>query len=82
MTAIIEQHSPEKIHFAIEKKLSKGSTYIDALIDYAKENDIEIETVAEIVKKSSIIKEKVRMEAKSKRLLKNNASRPSEKFFE
>jgi hypothetical protein len=82
MAAIIEQQSPERIHFAIEKKLSQGSSYIDSLVDYARENNIEIETVAEIVKKSAIIKEKVRSEAKDKRLLKNNDTNPSAQFFE
>ena len=43
--------------------LSKGVTYIDALVEYAKKNDLEIEAVADIVKKSSILKEKVRGEA-------------------
>jgi hypothetical protein len=71
---IIETQTPERIHFAIEKKLAVGSSYIDSLIEYAKENDLEIETVAEIVKKSTIIKEKVRTEAKDRRLLKNNDS--------
>jgi hypothetical protein len=82
MAAIIEQQSPERIHFAIEKKLSRGSSYIDSLLEYAKENDIEIETVAEIVKKSPIIKEKIRSEAKDKRLLKNNGASSSAQFFE
>lgn len=78
---MVDVETAEKIHFAIEKKLSLGSSYIDALVEYAKERDLEIETVAEIVKKSSIIKEKVRMEARTKRLLKEtNDSRP--KFFE
>lgn len=78
---MVELETPEKIHFAIEKKLSLGSSYIDALVEYAKEKDIEIETVAEIVKKSSIIKEKIRTEARSKRLLKEkNDSRPN--FFD
>jgi hypothetical protein len=78
---MVELETPEKIHFAIEKKLSLGSSYIDALVEYAKEKDIEIETVAEIVKKSSIIKEKIRTEARSKRLLKEkNDNRTS--FFE
>lgn len=82
MIAIIEQQTPERIHFAIEKKLSSGVSYIDALVEYAAENNIEIETVAEIVKKSAIIKEKIRSEAKKKRLLKNNGSTSSAKFFE
>ena len=43
--------------------LSRGVNYIDALIEYARQNDLEIEAVADIVKKSSILKEKVRTEA-------------------
>lgn len=67
---MVEVETPEKIHFAIERKLSLGATYIDALVEYATERDIEIETVAEIVKKSVVIKEKIRSEANAKRLLK------------
>lgn len=81
MTAIIEQQTAEKIHFAIEKKLTKGSSYIDALVEYASENNIEIETVAAIVKKSSLIKEKIREEASKKRLLKEDDNHPSARFF-
>lgn len=54
----------------IASKLSNGATYIDALVEYAKENDLEIETVAEIVKKSSILKEKIREEAVAVRMVK------------
>jgi hypothetical protein len=79
---MVELETPEKIHFAIEKKLSLGSTYIDALIEYAKERDLEIETVAEIVKKSAIIKEKIRTEAKGKRMLKESAYDNRVEFFE
>jgi len=82
MNLAIDHQSPERIHFAIEEKLSGGSSYIDSLVEYATENNLEIETVAEIVKKSSIIKEKIRSEAKKKRLLKNNAPSPTAKFFE
>jgi UDP-glucose 6-dehydrogenase len=78
---MVNIETAEKIHFSIEKKLALGCSYIDALVEYAKDNDIEIETVAEIVKKSSIIKEKIRAEAKSKKLLKgHNDSRTS--FFD
>jgi hypothetical protein len=79
---MVELETPEKIHFAIEKKLSLGSTYIDALIEYAKERELEIETVAEIVKKSAIIKEKIRTEAKGKRMLKESAHDNRVEFFE
>ena len=79
---MVEIETPEKIHFAIEKKLSLGATYIDALIEYAKERDLEIETVAEIVKKSTIIKEKIRTEAKSRRMLKEGGHDSRVEFFE
>ena len=56
----------------IANKLAKGASYIDALVEYAKENDLEIETVADIVKKSSIIKEKIRSEAVAMRMVKKD----------
>lgn len=67
---MLETRTPEKIHMAISEKLKKGATYIDALVEYAKENDLEIETVADIVKRSSIIKEKIRSEAIAMRMVK------------
>lgn len=79
---MVEMETPEKIHKAIEKKLSLGSSYIDALVDYASERGLEIETVAEIVKKSAVIKEKIRSEAKSKRMLKESANDSRVEFFE
>lgn len=69
---MIKTRTPEKIHHEIAGKLAKGVSYIDALIDYAKENDIEIETIAEIVKKSSTIKEKIRSEAVSMKMVKRD----------
>ncbi len=62
--------SAEKIHHDIADMLSKGTTYIEALVEYSKTNDIEIETVAEIVKKSPVIKEKLRSEAVRLKLVK------------
>lgn len=73
-TEMIKTRTPEKIHHDIAEKLTKGASYIDALVEYSKENDIEIETVAEIVKKSSVIKEKIRSEAVSLRLMKREQS--------
>jgi hypothetical protein len=69
---VIETQTPEKIHLEIADKLSKGVPYIDALIDYAKERNIEIETIAEIVKKSPVIKEKIRTEAVNIRMVKRD----------
>ena len=61
--------TPEKVHHEIQEMLSKGVNYIDALVEYARINHLEIETVADIVKKSSILKEKVRSEAVELRMV-------------
>jgi len=60
---ITPPRSPEKIHHEIADMLANGVNYIDALVEYARIHDLEIEAVADIVKKSSILKEKVRTEA-------------------
>lgn len=69
---MLETQTPEKIHISISNKIEKGVSYIDALVDYAKEHNIEIETVAEIVKKSPVIKEKLRSEAIGMKLVKRD----------
>jgi len=66
---MIAPRTPEKVHHEIQRMLSSGVSYIDALVEYARINDLEIETVADIVKKSSILKEKVRSEAVEARLV-------------
>ena len=60
---MITPRTPERVHHEISEMLSKGVPYIDALVEYAKKNDLEIEAVADIIKKSSILKEKVKSEA-------------------
>jgi len=60
---ITPPRSPEKIHHEIADMLANGVNYIDALVEYARKNDLEIEAVADIVKKSTILKEKIRGEA-------------------
>jgi uncharacterized membrane-anchored protein YitT (DUF2179 family) len=69
---MITPRTPEKIHMEIADKLANGVSYIDALVEYARENDLEIETVADIVKKSSIIKEKIRSEAIAMKMVKKD----------
>jgi uncharacterized membrane-anchored protein YitT (DUF2179 family) len=64
--------SPEKIHHDIADMLANGTTYIEALVEYSKQNEIEIETIAEIVKKSPVIKEKIRSEAVKMKLVKRD----------
>lgn len=52
----------EYIIKSIQKKIDKNCTYIDAIVDFCNENNLEIESVAEVIKKSQILKEKVRSE--------------------
>jgi len=61
--------TPEKIHHAISNMISNGVPYIDALCEYAERNNLEIESVADVVKKSSILKEKLRTEAVKLRMV-------------
>jgi predicted aldo/keto reductase-like oxidoreductase len=68
---MIKTRTPDSIHQEISHMLSNGVTYIDAIIEYAKKNELEIETVAEIVRRSSVIKEKIREEALKMKLVKN-----------
>jgi len=72
---LIKTKSPDKIHHEISDMLSKGVSYIDALVLYSERERIEIESLAEIIKKSTIFKEKIRLEAVEKRLVK-----PDEKY--
>lgn len=69
---MIETQTPEKIHFEIAKMLSMGVSYIDALVEYSKTKNVEIETIAEIVKKSTVMKEKIRSEAIGMKLVKKD----------
>lgn len=69
---ITPPRSPEKIHHEIAEMLANGVNYIDALCEYARKNDLEIEAVADIVKKSSILKEKLRTEAVKLKMVKRD----------
>lgn len=68
----IETITAEKIHFAIADKLKAGVSYIDALCDYANHQNLEIETLAAVVRKSEIIKTKIRDEAIHLKLIKKD----------
>jgi len=51
--------------------LQNGASYIDALTIYAHDNNMEIEALASIISKSEVIVEKIRSEAVSMRLVKD-----------
>lgn len=64
--------TPDKIHHEISRYISQGVPYIDALIEYAEKNNLEIETIAQIVKKSSILREKIKSEAVDLRMVRKD----------
>lgn len=64
--------TPEKIHHDISYMISSGVSYIDALVEYSEMNNLEIEVVASVVKKSTILREKVKDEAITLRMVDNN----------
>lgn len=53
-----------------------GSSYIDALVEYAEANNIEVQLIGDIVKKSPVLKAKVREDAESLRLVEKTARLP------
>ena len=74
--------TPDKIHHEIARHISRGVPYIDALVDFAEKNEIEIETIAQIVKKSSVLKEKIRTEAVNLRMVKKEDEQDITDFSE
>jgi hypothetical protein len=71
---MIKLKTPDVVHQAISEKLAKGVSYMEALVAYAQETDIEIELLAEIVKKSPVIREKLREEAVGLNLMKEEVT--------
>lgn len=55
----------ETILKEIERQIKGGNSYTDAVLDYCEKNNLEVESIGEIVKKSPIIKEKIKKEAKN-----------------
>ena len=70
--------TPEKLNNEIEALVAKGLDYIDAIVHYAEMNDIEIETVAAMVKSNAKMKAKVRQEGEALHFLPPTARLPVE----
>jgi len=46
--------TPDKIHHEISRHISQGVPYIDALVDYAEKNNVEIETIGESMEQEAV----------------------------
>jgi hypothetical protein len=65
----------EEFAFLIEKIRSRDSVnYVDAVLIWAEENSIEVETVAQMIKKDNILSSKIMAEAEKSRMLKKKPS--------
>ena len=68
--------SAETILNEIKHYINEEVSYIDALVHYAQKHDIEVELVGEIVKKSAVLKSRVRTDAEKYNLMVKTAQLP------
>lgn len=76
MTNEIREINTEMIVSEIQEYLDKGVPYIDAILEYAQRNEIEVEVIGEIVRNSPILKSKVYEEAEVLNLVEREARLP------
>lgn len=65
----IEDLKAEQILKEIEPWINKDVTVFDAVIHYTEKYDIEIEVMGEIVKRSPILKAKIREDAEKRNMV-------------
>ena len=68
--------TPEKIMSELTVYMDGGISAIDALVAFAEDHDIEIQTIGEIVKKNVALKAIVRSDAESLRLIEQTSKLP------
>lgn len=81
MTAKVKNQISEKLlntkefTLFIEKQVTQsGCDYLDAIVSYADKHQIEIETVASLVKNSHVLKARLAAESEDANLLKTKKS--------
>ena len=53
----------------------KNIEYFEAVLLYCEKNDIEVETIASVVKQNSALKSKIQIEAENLKMLKKTSAR-------
>lgn len=66
---MIKTLNAETIHLEILSQIKNGSPILDALVLFAEENGLEIETLAEVVKKSPVLVNQLEDEAVNLKLV-------------
>jgi predicted aldo/keto reductase-like oxidoreductase len=65
----IKDISTESIIVEIQKYIESGIPYIDAVVEYAEVNEIEIEVLGEMIKNSPLLKAQIQYEAEELNML-------------
>jgi hypothetical protein len=68
--------TPTQFVAEVEKIVKeKSMNYLDACLDYARTANVEIETVASLIKGSQVLKAKIQADAEDNRLLKRSSAK-------
>ena len=68
--------TPTQFVAEVEKiVMEKKMNYLDACLDYARTANVEIETIASLIKGSQVLKGKVQADAEDQRLLKQSSAK-------
>ena len=68
--------TPTQLVAEVEKIVKeKNMTYLDACLDYARTANVEIETIASLIKGSQVLKGKIQADAEDQRLLKQSSAK-------
>lgn len=65
----IKDISTESIIVEIQRYIESGIPYIDAVVEYAEVNEIEIEVLGEMIKNSPLLKAQIQYEAEELNML-------------
>jgi predicted aldo/keto reductase-like oxidoreductase len=60
---VLNRLNSERIMSEIAKHIDAGVPYIDAVVEYATKNELEIEVIGEIIRKSPLLKANIYREA-------------------
>lgn len=60
----------------IEKRVSGGSSYLEAIIEFCEENEVELMAVTSLIKRADVIKSKLEAECMDLNLLEKTAKLP------
>lgn len=60
----------------IESRVKQGSTYLEAIVEFCEENDVEMMAITSLVKKAEVIKAKLEAECMDLNLLEKSAKLP------